>query len=133
MNVNTGQDGSNLFNQSSKYMKCAGVLLLPLQWDSGKFVGISRKIVNKLRDEFSTVVATSHSNMESARHRGEGAHGGVFVGGYPSSLKAARENALLSQRGASLLRTRGEKECGGRAPAKHPLVAAVPPARCPPP
>lgn len=35
--VNSSQSGSNLFNQSSKYMKCTGVLLLLLQqWDAGK-------------------------------------------------------------------------------------------------
>lgn len=33
MSVNSSQDGSNLFIQSSKYMKCAGVLL---QRDAGK-------------------------------------------------------------------------------------------------
>lgn len=35
MSVNSSQDGSNLFIQSSKYMQRAGALLL-LQWDAGK-------------------------------------------------------------------------------------------------
>lgn len=33
MSVNSSQDGSNLFIQSSKYMKCAGALAW---WDAGK-------------------------------------------------------------------------------------------------